>query len=488
MDSEIVNFGGDVRFRPTRLLAPHSESQLLGFLREHASQSFRVMGSRHAWNSGIETEEVLIDLKHFDEVRIQHENDESFVTVGGGCRISKLLNELNKHGLTIPAIGLITAQTVAGATATGTHGSGKQSLSHYITRARVACFQEGKATLREVTDGDELRAVRCSLGCLGVVSELTLPVVPQYFVEEDTVACDSLEAAFAHEEEWPLQQLYLLPHKWSWYAQRRRVYEKQQRSFTAGLYDLYWLLGLNVAFVILLKALTAVRGSNKLLRFFYRNIAPRLLITGWRATDRSDRILTMKHELFRHIELELFVRKQDASKAIAFLIDVLSAANDAEHLLSTETNAILQTHNLEQSFGPLRGSYTHDSPICLRRILPDDTLISMTSGDDQWYSISLITYAKQRRAFFSVAEFLARSTFLAFHSRIHWGKWFPLRADFVEQQYARLPKFREICDEFDPAGQFRNEFVARSLGFSNRMTKVETASDATSASPGAGTD
>jgi len=488
VDSEVINFGGDVRFRPTRLLEPYSEDQLLAFLREHSSQSFRVMGSRHAWNEGIKTDEVLIDLKHFDEVRILNESGERVVSVGGGCKISKLLYELNKHGLTIPAIGLITAQTVAGATATGTHGSGKPSLSHFIKRARIACFQNDQPVIREVTEGDELRASRCSMGCLGILVEVILPVVPQYFVEENTVACDSLEQAFAHEAEWPLQQLYLLPHGWSWYAQRRRVYGKERRSLTAGLYNLYWLLGLNVAFVILLKLLTAVRGSKSLLRFFFRRIAPRLLITGWRATDRSDRILTMKHELFRHIELELFVRKQDALKAMDYLVDVLSAADDAEHLLSTETNAILRTHNLEQSFCPLRGSYTHDSPICLRRLLPDDTLISMASGDDQWVSISLVTYTKKRGAFFSIAEFLAKSTFLAFDSRIHWGKWFPLGADFVEKQYARLPRFREICDEYDPVGRFRNEFVVRSLGFSNRTTNIETESDATSASPGAGTD
>ena len=42
------------------------------------------------------------------------------------------LAELAESKHTLPSLGLIDEQTVAGATATGTHGSGRNSLSHYV--------------------------------------------------------------------------------------------------------------------------------------------------------------------------------------------------------------------------------------------------------------------------------------------------------------------------------------------------------------------
>ena len=63
------------------------------------------------------------------------------------------------------------AQTVAGAISTGTHGSGKNSLSHYVEGLRLAAYDEktGRARIFEITEGPELSVARCSLGCMGVI-------------------------------------------------------------------------------------------------------------------------------------------------------------------------------------------------------------------------------------------------------------------------------------------------------------------------------
>ena len=112
----------------------------------------------------------------------------------------------------------------------------------------------------------------------------------------------------------------------------------------------------------------------------------------------------------------------------------------------------------------LRGTFTQHYPICFRRVLPDDTLISMASGSDEdWFSISFLTYVEPRDAFFHMATFLAHSMSCLFNARIHWGKWFPLDADHIDRQYPAMETFREVCRRFDPRGVFRNRFVREKL-------------------------
>jgi FAD/FMN-containing dehydrogenase len=461
----VVNFGRNVQFHPQQFEAPKSEEELLELI-AGAKGCVRGVGSKHAWNDGIQTDATLIDMRHFDYVRLDDEGNDRRVVVGAGCQIKRLLAVLNKHGLTTPSIGLITEQTIAGATATGTHGSGKASLSHYIQAMRVACKPGDKATIRQISSGEELQAGRCSLGCLGVVVDVTLPVVPQYYVEESLVPCQTIEQVLAMEKETPLQQALLMPHTWTFYNQRRCVASENARSGYAAAYRLYWFLGLDILFHLILKFFVSVLRSRRVTRFFYRHLVPRTILTGWKVVDRSDRMLVTKHELFRHLEIEVFVRRSQLEAATEFVIEVLKAADNQAFQISKSVRERIDEHDLGEQFELLRGSFTYHYPICYRRVLPDDTMISMTCGSEEdWYAISFITYTLPRDAFFALGEFLACSMFRLFAARIHWGKWFPFDSDIVQQQYPQLARFREICNEFDSGGIFRNKFISRTMGF-----------------------
>jgi len=104
----IINFGRNVRFQPGRFLTPSSEEELLAALQEHREGKIRVTGSRHAWSDAVVTQDLLIDMRGFDHVRI-HEGRQR-VSVGAGCQIKRLLAALNQHNLTIPSLGLISEQ------------------------------------------------------------------------------------------------------------------------------------------------------------------------------------------------------------------------------------------------------------------------------------------------------------------------------------------------------------------------------------------
>ena len=464
---EIRNFGHNVRFTPRQIFQPRSETELLDILREHRHGHVRVVASRHAWSSLIETDDALIDMRHFHQIRIHEISGQPCVTVGAGCQLKTLLKFLNHRGLTTPSVGLITEQTIAGATATGTHGSGKHSLSHYVISLRIACFDESgdQPKIINVTEGVELRAARCSLGCLGVVVDVTLPCIQQYFVRETMTPKATIEKVLALEANSPLQQFFLVPHSWTYFAQERSVAPENHRSGFAAVYRVYLFLSLDVGMHLLIVLFAAWLRSRWLIRLLFKRIVPGSIFSRWVVVDRSDRQLVMEHELFRNLEQEVFVRRSDVIAASHFVADILRLADDSTHELTPDTVECLTTIGTLDVAESLRGTFTHHYPICFRRILPDDTLISMASGSEEdWFSISFVTYVEPRDDFFRLATFMAHSMTLLFNARLHWGKWFPLDANHIDRQYPAMETFREVCRRFDPRGVFRNKFVQEKLG------------------------
>lgn len=455
----IHNFGKNVSFKPAMYAEPQNEAELLQLLQQHRGKTIRVVASGHAWSDGIRTDGVLISVKHFDHVRVNP--DRASVWVGAGCQVKHALAQLQARGLTLPSIGLIDEQTIAGATATGTHGSGKHSLSHYIRRARVAHYDThtGEPTITEVDSGSELQAARCSLGLLGVIVELEMETRAMYRIEEHARHHTSLDSVLDAEKQYPLQQFYLMPWSWHWLGQHR-VETAQRRSATAGLYRVYWYVGIDWGLHLIIYFLVKILRNGKLIRGFFRFAMPLLVVKNWRATDNAHSILTMQHELFRHIEIELFVTRSNLAAALGHVKNTI-AVFGGQTSLGEPGEPIPDRYH---------GSYCHHYPICIRRILADDTLVSMASPmvhghDEDWYAISVISYEwpVRRSGFFGFADYLATSMRSRFNARCHWGKYNPLDRDANEQLYPRLREFRDVVRRFDLESRFANEWLREVL-------------------------
>jgi hypothetical protein len=445
-------------------------------------------------------------------VRVEHRGEETWAVGGGGCQIKRVLTELERlAGVTIPTLGLISEQTIAGATATGTHGSGSHSLSHYLDEVRVACYDAtGEPIIRTLSGGDDLRAARCSLGCLGIVVSVAFRCRPQYMIEEHFHEYERLDDVLAAESEYPLTQFYLIPWRWTWMAQHRRE-SPAERSWLAPLYRLYWFLWIDVTLHLVILLLVRWLRIPLLVKWFYRWIVPLAIVRPWRVVDRSQDMLVMEHELFRHLEIELFVRRSQLAAALDYVQQTLRFFGGEAGPLPLPLGEgrgeclafpIVGQHPhpnplpMGEGMAELAGSYIHHYAICIRKVLPDDTLISMASGgktlplpvregrveglkdqrvqhphpsplpEGEWteephYAISLITYARpsERAGFFRCADYLAHSMAARFDARPHWGKYCPLDSGEIERLYPRLPRFVEICNQVDPDGAFRNGWL-----------------------------
>jgi hypothetical protein len=114
---------------------------------------------------------------------------------------------------------------------TGTHGSGKPSLSHYVASVRLAAYDAttGKAKIFEFREGNPLKAARCALGCMGVVLSLELETVKTYMVEETVAWHQTLDEVLALYPECPLTQFILVPYRWAYVASERKAVEQRTR-------------------------------------------------------------------------------------------------------------------------------------------------------------------------------------------------------------------------------------------------------------------
>lgn len=461
----IRNFGRNLDFTPEQYFTPRSARDVLDILARARGKRVRAIGALHSWSEAPREDEVVLSTEDLDDFRLEQRGDETWVLLGGGCRLKDILPKLDDHGLTLPTLGLITEQSIAGAAATGTHGSGRQSVSHFVDEVTIAHYDAatGEPTLTTIRDPALLRSARCSLGCMGIVVEVGIRCREQYRVEEHFGLYGDLTSVLDAEREFPLQQFFLIPYAWKYLAQHRRE-TPASRSRLAGVYRWYWFVCMDIGLHLVILTLVRLLRSPRLTRWFFRNVATATAIRNWRVVDKSESMLTMEHELFRHIESEMFVPDDRLGEMLDFTQSLLlHAAGEGE--IAPRWREAIDAIGLADSLRDVHGVYSHHYPICIRKVLADDTAISMSSGDQTHYAVSFISYEapSRREGFFQVASVLARTTGELFAARPHWGKVCPIGFAEVARLYPNLSEFRAACEQFDPSGTFRNRWLSRIL-------------------------
>ncbi len=114
-------------------------------------------------------------MLHLDKDNLQ-------VTIQSGVKLWQLNAYLDQHSLALKNLGSISEQSVAGAICTGTHGSGKdyQILGSQVVSFSLIKADGAKQIIHRDNDPMLFNQALINLGALGIVSEMTLQVVPAF--------------------------------------------------------------------------------------------------------------------------------------------------------------------------------------------------------------------------------------------------------------------------------------------------------------------
>ena len=168
------NWSGLQYAYPAERAAPDSEEKVLDIL-AHAPAPIRPVGAGHSFTRLVPTDGTLLTLDGLAGL-VGHDAARLQATVRTGTRLGELGPALAAIGQEMSNLPDINKQSLGGAVATGTHGTGRSfpALHGNIIGLRLATPRRGIVDCDAERDADVFQAAKVGLGAFGVVTQVTL--------------------------------------------------------------------------------------------------------------------------------------------------------------------------------------------------------------------------------------------------------------------------------------------------------------------------
>jgi alditol oxidase len=179
----MANWAGNVQFRAVSVRRPRTVAELQAAVAQ--GTRVRALGTGHSFSRIADTDGTLVSTAGLPPVT-DIDSVAATVTVGAGVTYGHLAQRLHAAGWALPNLGSLPHISVAGACATGTHGSGdgNGNLATAVRALDMVTATGGLMTLRRDTGGEVFRGAVVGLGALGVVTALTLDLVEDFEVRQ----------------------------------------------------------------------------------------------------------------------------------------------------------------------------------------------------------------------------------------------------------------------------------------------------------------
>jgi xylitol oxidase len=411
------NWAGNYEFKARRLHRPRSVAEVQDVVR--SAGQVRALGSRHSFNDIADNGGALISLEALPRV-IDVDPVARTVTVDGGIRYGDLCWSLHAAGFALHNLASLPHISVAGACATGTHGSGvaKGSLSTAVVAMDMVRADGELISLTRAANPDAFPGAVVALGALGVVVRLTLAVEPSFRMRQDVFEDLPLQDFEHHFDE-----IAAMAESVSFFTEWRgdvvdqvwlksRVEDGQVAEERPALYG----------------APAATRELHPIRHMSAAACTPQLGVAGpW-------------HERLPHFRMEFTPSSGEELQSEYFI--------PRNHALA--------------AFRALDGLRHRIAPIIqvseIRTIAEDDLWLSPAYGRP---SVAFHFTWKPEPA--PVVELLPaiEAALAPFAPRPHWAKLFSMAPEELGSRYERLPDFVAVARQSDPEGTFHNAFLGR---------------------------
>lgn len=179
-----TNWAGNYRYRAAALAEPTTAAQLRDLLAGTGAVAgrLRVAATGHTFNDLPDTTGTLLTLRSLPRV-CEVDTAARTVRIDGGASYGEIAPAVQAAGLALPNLASLPHISVAGAIATGTHGSG---VGNKVLADAVVGFEvlTADGELRHVgrDDDPDFPALATHLGAFGVITALTLRLEPTFDV------------------------------------------------------------------------------------------------------------------------------------------------------------------------------------------------------------------------------------------------------------------------------------------------------------------
>ena len=412
VDVTEIDWAGTYRFQAP-VLRPASIAEVQEVVRSH--DHVRALGTRHTFNGLADSPGVLVETAGVDPA-IEVDADARTVTVGAGTQFGTLARELDRQGWALFNLGSLPHISVAGAVATGTHGSGN-SNPVLASAVRAIEYVDADGELRTVRAGDEhFEGMVVALGAYGVVVRMTLAIEPAYQVRQDVYrgmpwsALDdwaSVQGSGYSVSGFTLYDPVALGHVWV----KRRV-----DQLDGDVPD----------------SLVGATRDPVSADWLTEDIRGNVTVQGGEPGPWWQRLPHFRFDAMPsngdEIQSEYFVERSRTAEAIAAVKGVADRFRDL--IMVGE----------------------------LRSAAADDLWLSPAFGRDT--GILHFTWHKVDEVY-STAVPAVEEALAGLDARPHWGKVNGYDAAAMERAYPNLPRARALFDSLDPAGKFSSPMLER---------------------------
>ena len=424
------NWAGNQRSQPVRIERPSSESEVVEIVLRAVAEHLRVkvVGSGHSFTGIAVPDEVMIDLAQMNRV-VNVDHVGGVITVQAGIVLSDLNAYLESHKLSMPNLGDVTYQTLAGAVSTSTHGTGLQrtGLAAQIRAFKLVTASGEVLTCDPVHNAEIFHCGRVSLGALGVITEVTLNVVPAFnlrAVEQPMRISHVLDNFAQLIQENDFFEFYWVPHtKW---ALTKANNVSMDAIDSPGRFATWYnkMFMENYAFGLLCRV-------GRLFPKLIPKLATILPSSGRvEYVNVSHRIFSSKR-LVKFYEMEYSITLDSLVPALR---EVMQMVEDRGFLISF--------------------------PVEVRCTGSDDIPLSTSTGRRSAYIAVHMFKGCEYTEYFAAVETILRKH----EGRPHWGKIHNLDASDISSLYPEYQRFIEVRNQLDPEGVFTNDYLRRVLG------------------------
>jgi alditol oxidase len=185
--SRRTNWAGNLTYAARELVRPGGVGELQEVVAAAATSGHRVraLGSRHSFSSVADTDGVHVSTRDLGlAVELEDGPDGPVAVVPGALTYAEVAPVLQAHGRALHNLGSLPHISVAGACATGTHGSGDTHGSLATAVTAVELVTASGELVRIDSGHPDFGGAVLSLGALGVVTRLWLRTEPTYDVRQ----------------------------------------------------------------------------------------------------------------------------------------------------------------------------------------------------------------------------------------------------------------------------------------------------------------